>query len=129
MRDLCWGCKSFKDIVYTEDGTNNPFCEGCLANIPLSGDEWAFILLTAPWSPFGPPFKIGDVVECRIAGEYYDGVGTVQEIDMSFEHGGTPVYPTWRVTLDTKAHDGVPDEQWYTENCLKRVNQEANSND
>ena len=125
MRDLCWSCKSFKDIVWHEDGTDNPYCESCLAKLPLSSDEWAYILLTAPWSPYGPPFKKGDVVECRVAGELYDGIGTVQEIDMSFEHGGTPVYPTWRVELTTKANDDVPDERWYTENCLQRVNQQV----
>jgi hypothetical protein len=128
MRDLCWSCKSFKDIVYTEDGTNHPFCEECLAKIPLSSDEWAFILLTSPWSPYGPPFKEGDVVECRTAGQTYDGVGTVHEMDMAFEHGGTPVYPTWRVVMTTKAREDALDEQWYTENCLTRVNQEEVAN-
>lgn len=128
MKDLCGGCKTFQEIVWHEDGTQRPICEACLAKIPLSSDEWAFILLTSPWSPVGPPFKAGDVVECRVAGQIYDGVGTVQEMDMNLDHGGTPIYPTWRVVLTTKAHDGVPDERWYTENCLTRVNQEEVAN-
>jgi len=123
MRDLCGVCKSFREIVWKEDGTNRPYCEPCLSQLPLSSDEWAFILLTAPWSPFGPPFKQGDVVECRTAGQIYDGVGTVHEMDVELEHGGTPIYPTWRVVLSTKAHENAPDERWYTENCLSRVNQ------
>ena len=123
MKDLCGVCKSFTDIVWHEDGTNRPYCQECLNQLPLSSDEWAFILLTAPWSPVGPPFKAGDVVECRTAGLIYDGVGTVEEMDMTLAHGGTPVYPTWRVVLSTKAHDKAPDEAWYTEVCLTRVNQ------
>lgn len=125
MKDLCGVCKSFKDIVWNEDGTNRPYCQECLNQLPLSSDEWAFILLTAPWSPFGPPFKAGDVVEARTAGRVYDGVGTVHEMDMSLTHGGTPVYPTWRVVLTTKAREDALDEQWYTENCLQRVNQQV----
>lgn len=123
MRDLCGVCKGFKEIVWHEDGTNRPYCQECLNQLPLSGDEWAFILLTSPWSPYGPPFKPGDVVECRTAGEIYDGVGTVEEISMDLKNGGTPVYPTWRVVLTTKAREDALDEQWYTENCLNRVNQ------
>lgn len=123
MKDLCGVCKNFREIAWHEDGTDRPYCKPCLDQLPLSGDEWAFILLTAPWSPFGPPFKVGDVVECRTAGQIYDGVGVVEEVDMSFAHGGTPVYPTWRVALSTKAHDLAPEEAWYTENCLTRVNQ------
>ena len=126
MKDLCGICKTFQEIVYVEDGTNRTFCESCAANEPLTSDEWSFLLLVAPWSPFGPPFKSGDVVECRTAGQLYDGVGTVQEIDMDLAHGGTPVYPMWRVTIETKAYPEAPDEAWYTENCLTRVNQEAN---
>ena len=52
-------------------------------------------MLTSPWSPYGPPFKPGDVVECRTAGETYDGVGTVHEMDMAFEHGGTKFF--WKI--------------------------------
>lgn len=124
MRDLCWGCKGFKDIVWVEDGTEHPFCEACLAQIPLSSDEWAFILLTSPWSPVGPPFKKGDVVECRTGARVLDGIGVVQDMDMSLEYGGTPIYPTWKVVLTEKAREDALDEQWYTEVCLTRVNQE-----
>lgn len=124
MKDLCGVCKTFQEIAYVDDdGTDRMYCAPCLMAEPLTTDDWKFILLTAPWSPFGPPFKEGDVVEARCAGEIFDGIGTVHEIDMALAHGGTPVYPTWRVVLDTKAHDKAPDEGWYTENCLTRVNQ------
>lgn len=125
MKNLCAVCKNIQEIVYVEEGTDRPFCQACLAREPLTPDEWKFLLLMLPGSPFGPPFTEGDVVEARTAGVIYDGVGTVHEMDMVLAHGGTPVYPTWRVVLSTKAHDKAPDEDWYTENCLTRINQEA----
>lgn len=121
MRDLCYGCKTFREIVYTQGGTENPFCEQCSVIQPLTSDEWALLLLVAPGSPFGPPFKPGDRVEARTAGQIYDGVGEVTNVSMSLEHGATPVYPTFRVVIDDKAHDQAPDEAWYTEVCLTRV--------
>jgi hypothetical protein len=121
MRDLCAGCKLFKEIVYTEGGTERPFCEGCSVVQPLTSDEWALMLLVAPDSPWGPPFLPGDKVEARTAGTIYDGIGEVAQMSMSLEHGGTPVYPTFRVILSEKAHDQAPDEAWYTEICLQKV--------
>jgi hypothetical protein len=121
MKDLCGICKTFTEIVYVEEGTERPFCEPCVMAEPLTKDELQFLLLMLPGSPWGPPFKEGDVVEARCAGVIFDGVGTVHEMDMSFAHGGTPLYPTWRVVLETKAHDKAPDEGWYTENCLTLV--------
>lgn len=118
MKDLCGVCKTFADIVWHEDGTDRPYCRSCLDRLPLSSDEWALILLTAPWSPVGPPFKAGDVVHCRTSQGVYEGVGVVREIDIAFAHGGTPIYPTWRVEITDKADPSVPDERWYTENFL-----------
>lgn len=121
MRDLCYGCKQFKEIAYTQGGTDHPFCEECSMIQPLTSDEWAMMLLVAPDSPYGPPFRPGDKVEARTAGTIYDGLGEVAQMSMSLEHGGTPVYPTFRVVLSEKAHDQAPDEAWYTEVCLTKV--------
>lgn len=121
MRDLCYGCKQFKEIVYTQGGTDQPFCEECSMIQPLTSDEWATVLLVAPDSPWGPPFRPGDKVEARTAGTIYDGVGEVTNMYMDLEHGGTPVYPTFRVVLNEKAHDQAPDEALYTEVCLTKV--------
>lgn len=121
MRDLCFGCKSFKDIAHTESGTERPFCQECALTQPLTSDEWAFVLLTAPWSPFSAPFKPGDKVEARTGAQVYDGVGEVTDMSMSLDHGGTPVYPTFKVVISEKAHDLAPDEAWYTEICLTKV--------
>lgn len=129
MRDLCFGCKSFKEIVYTEGGTDHPFCQECAAIQPLTSDEWAFVLLTAPWSPFSAPFKPGDKVEARQVIEsdgvnvkfLFEGVGEVTDVSTSMEHGATAVYPTFKVIINEKAHDEAPDEAWYPELCLTKV--------
>ncbi|ACH62319.1 gp87 [Mycobacterium phage Rizal] len=121
MRDLCFGCKGFKEIVHTESGTGHPYCQECALMQPPTSDEWALVLLNAPWSPFSAPFRPGDKVEARTAGQIFDGVGEVVDMSVSLEHGGTPVYPTFKVVLTEKAHDLAPDEAWYTECCLTRV--------
>lgn len=119
--DLCFGCKKFTEIVWTEGGTDRPYCQTCVDEMPPTVDEVNMVLLLAPWSPIGPPFKPGDVVECRTAAIIFDGVGVVQEMSISLRDGGTPIYPSFRVALTEKAHDKAPDEAWYTEVCLKRV--------
>ena len=67
------------------------------------------------------PFHVGDKVECRTAAALYDGIGTVEEIDIDFKMGGTPVFPAFRVRLEEKSQEDLPDELWYVENCLKLV--------
>lgn len=129
MRDLCYGCKQFRDIAYTQGGTDHPFCEDCATVQPLTSDEWATVLLTHPASPYGPPFRPGDKVEARqvIASDgtnvefQLQGRGEVAQVSMSLEHGGTPIYPAFRVVFSEKAHADAPDEFWYPEACLTRV--------
>lgn len=120
MNDLCHGCKQIREIDYTNPA-GQTFCIDCQMLQPLTSDEWARILLVAPWSKFGPPFRLGDKVEARTGAQIYDGVGEVTNVSMSLEHGGTPVYPTFRVVINKKAHDLAPDEAWYTEVCLTKV--------
>lgn len=122
--DICHGCKAYREIVYREDGTDRPFCRDCALQLPPSSEELAqlFLNLTVP-------FKIGQkviakqVVACD--GEAIDfrteGTGEVLEVSTDLRHGGTPVYPTFRVRIDDKRHDEAPDEAWYTEICLERV--------
>ena len=119
-RKYCWGCKSLKDIAYTEEDTLRSFCEDCLGLVPPSSDEMrlAFLMLTIP-------FKVGDRVEARTAAEVFDGVGVVEEVSTSLEHGGTVVYPTFKVRLETKEHDLAPEMAWYTEICLTKVEAEV----
>lgn len=127
--DLCYGCKRFVEIAWAESGTDRPFCRRCVDAMPPTIDDVNMILLLAPWSPIGPPFRAGDRVEARTGAMIFDGVGTVQEMSISLEHGGTPIYPTFRVTITEKAHDQAPDEAWYTEVCLRKVEEHTAGGD
>lgn len=119
--DLCYGCKKFTEVAWTEGGTGRPFCRACVDLMPPTDDEVSILLLVAPWSPLGPPFRAGDVVEARTGAVVLDGVGVVREMSISLEHGATPIYPTFLVAITEKAHDDAPDEAWYTEVCLRKV--------
>lgn len=110
---LCWSCKGLKEIAFTEDATRRSFCEECIALTPPSSDEMAVLYLLSTI-----PFRIGDRVEMRTAGQVYDGVGVITDFSMSLEQGATPVYPTFFVVLEEKAHDEAPDGAWCTECCL-----------
>lgn len=114
--DLCFGCRQIVEIVYTEADTNRTFCQQCVRQLPPTSEELAllFIALTNP-------FKVGDRVEARTAGQVYDGIGTVDDISTQIINGGTPVYPSFHVVLETKEHDLAPDDAWYTEICLRKV--------
>jgi hypothetical protein len=118
---LCYGCKAFREVAYTHPITEQQFCADCERVQPLTVEDWSAFLLTSPRSVLGPPFRPGDVVEARTAAVIYDGVGTVREVSMNLKHGGTPIYPTFRVELTEKAHDQAPDEAWYTEICLTKT--------
>lgn len=111
---LCASCKQMREPAATYDELD--YCEECLPTVSSSLQPevvgLAYLLATIP-------FQIGERVECRTAGELYDGIGTVQEIDIDFKMGGTPVYPAFRVELEEKSDESLPDELWYTEMCLK----------
>lgn len=122
---LCYGCKTFQDIFYIQPETGLEFCRECSLLEPLTVEDWAMFFLATPGTPLGPPFTAGDVVEARTAALIYDGIGVVKEMSMQLKHGGTPVYPTWRVEITEKAYPEAPDECWYTECCLTKVKQEV----
>lgn len=118
MADLCAGCKAFRDIVYTEEGTERPFCRECALALPPSSDELAVLMLQLTI-----PFKVGDRVVAKqaISIEEFrtEGVGFVEQIDTDFVNGGTPVYPTFKVKIIEPAYDGAPAEGWYCEQQLE----------
>ena len=117
MAQFCSFCKSFKDnIARTEEGTGRVFCADCVTKMPLPPEvrDTLFLLATIP-------FKPGDRVECRTGNLLYDGIGTVQRISMNLEEGGTPVCPSFLVKIEEKAYPEAPDEEFYTEICLKKV--------
>lgn len=113
---VCYSCKHLRDIVHTDE-LERGYCSHCY--VPRD-QLWAynFMALTVP-------FKEGDRVECRTGGLLYDGIGVVEEVSTSLANGGTWVHPAFRVRFDTKAYDTVPDEQWYTEGCLTKVDEKV----
>ena len=112
---LCASCKQMREPAATYDGLD--YCKDCAEEAnPYQPELFglAYLLATIP-------FDVGDKVECRTAGTLYDGVGTVEEIDIDFKMGGTPVFPAFRVKLEDKSQDDIPDELWYCEGGLTKV--------
>lgn len=120
MKDLCFGCRSFTEIVYNEEGTDRPFCQECALALPPTSEELAILFLSVT-----SPFHVGDKVVARQAittDEFRtEGVGTIDEVDTGFRMGGTPVFPTWHVKIEEPAYDGAPEDGWYTEVCLQKA--------
>lgn len=116
ITDLCWNCKNYKEIVYTEANTLRSFCKPCALAMPPTSEELALLFLQATC-----PFRVGDKVEARTAGTVFDGTGEVTEVSTDLRNGGTHVFPSFHVTLETKAHELAPDEAWYTEICLRKL--------
>lgn len=122
MIDICTRCKQTREIVLSEEGTNLAYCQNCADWQPLSFEEQsiAFLLMTVP-------FHIGERVECRTAGQLYDGIGVVEEISFDLKNGGTPVYPAFRVRFEEKAYEEMSNEQWYCEICLTHYEKSVSS--
>lgn len=115
-KDFCWTCRTHQDIVYTEQQTGRAFCKPCAGQLPLTSDELGVLFLLETF-----PYRVGDRVEARTAGTVFDGVGVVDDVSIELRNGGTPVFPSVHVKLETKEHDKAPDAAWYTEMCLTRV--------
>jgi len=113
---LCECCKELKPIAYI-DPVEREYCEDCFAHlaVPTATRIMDYLLRTIP-------FQVGDRVEARTAGVILDGVGTVEEVSMDLEKYGTPVYPSFRVRIEQKAFPEAPDERWYMEAQLRKVN-------
>lgn len=112
---LCEICKELKDTAYT-DPVGREYCVDCFADLPVPTVNRivSYLMLTIP-------FRIGERVECRTAGVLYDGIGTIDDISVDPENFGTPVYPSFRVTITQKAYDDAPDSCWYCEAQLTRI--------
>lgn len=112
---LCWGCKNVAEIVHTDE-LERGFCTNCFDGQPVSRE-----VLLAAWIAAHPPFLEGDRVECRTAGEVYDGVGVVAEVSVDPADLATPVCPMFRVIMEEKAYPEMTDEGWYSGICLAKV--------
>lgn len=115
MIQLCHGCKSLRDTAHI-DQADRPYCAGCAVLLPVmqSAALMTFLASTVP-------YQEGDIVSCKTGGQVYDGIGHVVQISFSPEDLASPVVPMFRVAIDDKAYEGVPDEVWYSEVCLERV--------
>lgn len=114
--ELCASCKEMREPAATYDELH--YCKECVQLLPEQQPQISYAI---PFLLATIPFSVGDKVECRTAGQLYDGIGTVREIDTEFKMGGTPVYPAFKVELQEKAEQFLPDELWYTECCLKKT--------
>src|ERR1700756_4360779 len=111
---LCWSCKSIRDIVYI-DGVDRQYCNDCVTLLPSNQSDMLMSFLSAT-----VPYQVGDIVSCKTAGQVFDGVGHVVEVSFDPKDLASPVMPMFRVAMDEKAYDQVPDEIWYSEICLER---------
>jgi hypothetical protein len=80
----------------------------------------AFLLSTVP-------YKVGDKVSCTSAGEIYDGIGHVVEVSFDPKDLASPVVPMFRVEMDEKSYPEMPDEMWYPELLLTRIEESADA--
>lgn len=73
----------------------------------------------------GLPYKVGDRVHCTSGGVVYDGIGHVAEISIDPKDLASPVVPMFRVEMEEKAYPEMPDEMYYPEVLLKKVEADA----
>ena len=120
--ELCEFCQDLKPVAHT-DSVGRTWCAECYELLWTPGEDiMGFLGATIP-------FQVGDRVECRTAGRLYDGIGTVQEVSTDPANYGTPVYPSFRVAITDKAYPTAPDEIWYTEKCLVKLDKEMQDAD
>lgn len=117
IKKLCFSCRTLQPIAYV-DPVDRGYCVECVVTLPIGSVTRAmqFLSLTIP-------FKVGDMVEARTAGELFDGIGHVTEVYFDLAHGGTPIIPMFRVVIDEKADELAPDAGLYSEMCLTRVHE------
>lgn len=112
---ICEGCKEIQSIGWT-DSVGREYCIPCFMDLHAPSTYRMLEHLT-----FSIPYQVGQRVRCYTAATLYDGIGTIDEISIEPEKYGTPVYPSFHVTLTQKAYPEAPDSLYYTEACLKPV--------
>lgn len=114
---LCEFCRELKEVAHTDE-VGREFCATCLDELTqVSGPTILdYLMVTIP-------FEVGDRVRCYTAGALFDGIGVIDEISMNPVKFGTPVYPSFLVHITEKAYPEAPDSLYYTEACLKPVEQ------
>lgn len=112
---LCEFCYQLKPVAHT-DAVGRAYCAECVAALVEVASPTILDYLSAT-----VPFQLGDRVECRTAGALYDGVGVIDEVSTELAKFGTPVHPSFHVRIIEKAYPEAPDELWYMENQLQKV--------
>mgnify|MGYP000123690203 CR=1 FL=1 len=105
-------CGKGRPVSYVDEVTQIGYCSVCAGSEITSSlrVHLQFVSETVP-------LEVGERVECRTIGEYYDGTGVIVEMSTDLEKGGTPVYPAYRVRLDGEEGETL----WYTPICLTRT--------
>lgn len=109
--DKCW-CSKGDPIAFVDQVTQRGYCRTCAMDPILSSTNVNLQFLSTLL-----PYTVGERVECRTVGEYYDGNGEIIEISEELHNGGTPVHPAFLVKMD----DGQT--LWYTSICLTRLHE------
>jgi len=113
----CWGADG-EPVAFVDQITERGYCRGCASNDITSSFNVHLQFLDSLL-----PFGVGDRVECRTVGEYYDGNGEVVRVSEELHDGGTPVFPAYLVKMDDP--EKWPEDRWYTGICLTRVHERA----
>lgn len=110
MNETCL-CGKGRPVKYIDNVTLRGYCAVC-----ASSEFTSSLSVNLQFISDLVPYEIGERVECRTMGEFYDGTGVITEMSTSLEKGGTPVHPAYRVKLDNDKG-----ELWYTPVCLTRT--------
>ncbi|QGJ94873.1 hypothetical protein SEA_REDWATTLEHOG_10 [Gordonia phage RedWattleHog] len=105
-------CGKGRPVEYVDEVTQRGYCSVC-----ASSEVTSSLAVHMQFISDLVPLEVGERVECRTVGEYYDGTGVIVEISTELRHGGTPVHPAYRVRLDGEKGE----ELWYTPVCLTRT--------
>lgn len=111
---VCESCRELKEPDHV-DKVGRCYCRACWAVLDPGPSPTTQALLATI------PFKVGDRVECRIAGVLLAGVGTIDEVSTDLAKFGTVVYPSFHVRIEQKAYLDAPDDLWFMERQIKLV--------
>lgn len=105
-------CGKGRPVRYVDDVTQRGYCTVC-----ASSEMTSSLTVHLQFISDTIPLEVGERVECRTVGQYYDGTGVIVEMSTDLAQGGTPVHPAYRVKLDGDTGETL----WYTPCCLTRT--------
>lgn len=108
-------CGKGREASYFDEVTRRGYCSVC-----ASSEITSSLAVHMEFISDLVPIELGERVECRTMGEFYDGTGVVVEISTELRFGGTPVNPAYLVEMDVKDED-EKSRLWFTPICLTRT--------